>query len=68
MNVNPNISAATHRWGVALLPLVTGLFAVVIKALNDQEFNETTWWLLGSAAATNALTVYLNWIRGTSPQ
>ncbi len=68
INVNPDINAATHRWGVALLPLVTGLFAVVIKAMNDQEFNETTLWLLGSAVATNAMTVYLNWVRGTSTQ
>ena len=68
MNANPDISASTHRWGVALLPLVTGVFAVVIKALTDQEFNETTLWLLGSAAATNLLTVYLNWVRGTSTQ
>lgn len=68
MSPNPDISAKTHRWGVALLPLVTGIFAVLIKALTDQEFNETTLWLLGSAGATNLLTVYLNWVRGTSPQ
>lgn len=68
INFSPDISSRTHRLGVALLPLVTGVFAVVIKALNDQEFSDATWWLLGSALATNLLTVYINWVRGTSPQ
>lgn len=68
MNTNPNISAKTHRWGVALLPFVAGVFAVLIKATADQEFNETTYWLLGNAAVTGLLTVYVNWVRGTSPQ
>ena len=68
MNVNPDISASRHRWAVALLPFVTAVFAVVVKATADQEFNETTWWLLANAAATGLLTTYINFVRGTSTQ
>lgn len=68
MNVNPNINAATHRWAVALLPLVTGLATVLIKATADQEFNVTTLWLLANTAIATGLTVYMNYVRGTSPQ
>lgn len=68
MNVNPNISAGTHRWAVALAPFVIGMATVLIKATSDQAFNETTGWLLGSTAVSTLLTVYMNYVRGTSPQ
>lgn len=68
MNANPDISASTHRWGVALLPFVVGVATVLIKATNDMAFTELTLWLLANAAVTGLLTVYVNWVRGTSPQ
>ena len=58
------MNATKHRWGVALMPLVAGVFAVAIKATVDQELTTTTYWLLANAALTGMLTVYLNWIRG----
>ena len=68
MNTNPDISAKTHRWGVALLPFVVGVATVLIKATTDMAFDVVTVWLLANAAVTGLLTVYVNWVRGTSPQ
>ena len=68
MKLNPDISSGSHRWGVALLPFVTGVAAVLIKLTADQELTPATYWLLANAGITGLLTVYLNWVRGTSPQ
>jgi hypothetical protein len=66
--MNPNISATVHRIGVALVPLVVGGAAVLIKATEAQAWTSGDWWLLANAAVASGLTVYLNWVRGTSTE
>ena len=65
--MNPNISATLHRWAVALTPVIVGCGAVVIKATADQGWTATNNWLLVNAFVVNIITVYLNWVRSTTP-